>query len=72
MKESNHNERLAALHKWAAMGVNPFVFYCNYYGISKDEQKKLQNRFYNWWNGKITDFPTLEKFEAMVERLKWE
>jgi len=72
MKETQHKERLAALHKWAAMGVNPFVFYCNYHDLSDDERKRMQTRFYNWWNGRIKDFPTLEKFESMVEKLKWE
>ena len=71
MKESNHKKRLVACHRWASFGVQPFVFYCNYHNLTDDDRCRIQSRFNSWWSGSIEDYPTLEKFEAMIEEIKW-
>ncbi len=47
-----------------------FQEYCNFYKIDKDEAKKIERRFRNFWSNRITDHSTLEKYQNMIKQLK--
>lgn len=47
-----------------------FQEYCEFYKIGKDEAKRIEARFRNFWSNRITDYATLEKYKNMIKQIK--